>query len=967
MQFLPVLAQEELKICVLRVEFQPDENTLTTGNGQFILDKSDVSSYTVDPPPHNRSYFQDQILAVHNYYMAASKGKLSISGRIFPLNDDSAYILPEEMGYYNPNTTATENNNRLAQLFVEIITLADNDPDITFADYNLIAIFHAGVGKDIDLGFDETPQDIPSIYFTSDFLKKSLGNDFDGVIVDNGTFKVDQAALLPETESQAEFELGLTGIFAANIGSYLGMYDLFSPSTQKSGVGIFGLMDSGLFNMFGLSPSMPSAISRLRMGWENPVSLEAPQETITLSRFEGMRSKDNTLYKIPINSNEYYLVEYRGERNIKVDSVFSKLAEGRDDLPTYLEVLTTYIPDRIKISDSTGVLLNVDNYDWGLPGAGILIWHIDNLVIAQNSASNTINDDMNNRAVDLEEADGSQDIGYSYTLVEPGYQSELGTWLDFWFAGNPSPLYKNEFSSTSSPNTRANRTYAKSHINLHDFSDNFGSTMTFSYDRDFFEEGFPVKLETSLNNRESENPLIVPIDFEDKVSLFVPDNKGQIWAVSAQGKGILYPKILKAAQFQKQEQCQLALIDSDNNQKADILLATGVSGTINAFIFSDVDLDSMMDTLFTHDLDKKIIAAPVIQNPYIYIATEPGEIYRFTIEGKIDSSYSFQDSLSNFTVLSPQDIRFSTKSPESPAYPPVVVDLNGDEQYEQVIVTAYDQISIQSGEQQQTVDLPGKIVGPPAFADIDADGYYEIFFNLSNLIYGIKYNGSLVSNMPFIPELLPEESLVGTPLILDVNGDNNLDIIAVTSAGQLFAYTREGIAVEGFPFSQGGAVSLSALVGDIDGDNLLELMALNDNGEVFAWQLDSAVDENLIWWYQSSFDFTNNHFIPKILKSVDESGLDLLPSERVYNYPNPNSGNYTKIRYYLREDATVNVKIFDLAGDMVTSFSGPGIGKIDHEIQWDLSNVASGIYLCRIEAMSAIDSQVRIFKIMVIK
>ena len=113
--------------------------------------------------------------------------------------------------------------------------------------------------------------------------------------------------------------------------------------------------------------------------------------------------------------------------------------------------------------------------------------------------------------------------------------------------------------------------------------------------------------------------------------------------------------------------------------------------------------------------------------------------------------------------------------------------------------------------------------------------------------------------------------------------------------------------------------------------------------------------------------FTNNHFITETLNLPNIPSTDLLPSDGVYNYPNPNTENYTKIRYYLREDATVNIKIFDVAGDIVSSFPGPGLGKIANEIQWDLSDVSSGIYLCRVEAKSVSETQVRLIKIMVVK
>ena len=62
-----------------------------------------------------------------------------------------------------------------------------------------------------------------------------------------------------------------------------------------------------------------------------------------------------------------------------------------------------------------------------------------------------------------------------------------------------------------------------------------------------------------------------------------------------------------------------------------------------------------------------------------------------------------------------------------------------------------------------------------------------------------------------------------------------------------------------------------------------------------------------------------------------------------------------------------NIKIFDVAGDIVTSFSGPGIGRMPNEIQWDLSDVSSGIYLCHIEARSAVETQIQVIKIMVVK
>jgi hypothetical protein len=93
----------------------------------------------------------------------------------------------------------------------------------------------------------------------------------------------------------------------------------------------------------------------------------------------------------------------------------------------------------------------------------------------------------------------------------------------------------------------------------------------------------------------------------------------------------------------------------------------------------------------------------------------------------------------------------------------------------------------------------------------------------------------------------------------------------------------------------------------------------------------------------------------------------LLPKSRTYNWPNPVYGNSTQIRYYVTENATVNIKIFDLAGSKITELTGNGVAGMDNEITWNISNIQSGIYLARVEAKSTTQSSVAIIKIAVVK
>ncbi|TFG94787.1 MAG: hypothetical protein E4H13_14350, partial [Calditrichales bacterium] len=741
------------------------------------MDDTGVTPYTIDPPPHDRSYFSDQIIAVNNYYKAASLGKISVIGDVFPLGPTSAYQLPHPMGYYNPNTTDEENDYQLVQLFVDAIAQADLDPAIIFTDYDLVTIFHAGVGNDVNLGFDETPQDIPSLYFSPDFFKKSLGDTFGGIVVDDGSMLIDRGILLPETESQAGLDLALTGMFAANMGSFLGMHDLFSPSTKSAGIGRFGLMDSGLFNLFGLTPALPSAYTRELLEWESPLLLDKPQNDISLGMLNGNSASLPTLIRIPLNTDEYYLLEFRGDPAVNIDSLYAVMAEDRDTFPTYLEVLKTYFPDRIAMSDSTGVLLSVENYDWGLPGAGILIWHIDQSVIRATASTNRINDDRNNRGVDLEEADGSQDIGYEYTLVEPGFNSELGTWLDFWNKNNPAPLYKNEFSDGSSPNSKANRSYARSHISLSNFSSLGSSSMTFDYQRDLYENGFPL-IYSYGNNIDCTNPLTAKIGPAGRKAIVFSDSNGEIFAISGKGEGFLSAGKFLVARVPGQETPHLALGDVDADGLFDRMVATTTAGIVTLYEFTDSDGDTLIDTVKTFQNDEKFSTGPVVQEPYFYIGTESGKILRFMLEdGLPDSTYFYADKVRAFTVVSPKNIATTFQSEDENFYPPVVVDLDGNGTYETVTFSTSTRILLSGLDGVVTYTLNEPAVGAPAFADIDDDGYFEIVVNTDSHIHAFNFNGSMADNFPIALILQKNEALVGTPIILDADGDQMPDIL----------------------------------------------------------------------------------------------------------------------------------------------------------------------------------------------
>ena len=155
--------------------------------------------------------------------------------------------------------------------------LADSFIDFSSYDPNKTAfvLFHAGVGRDIDLtsvfGFDPTPYDIPSVYLGLKSLKEVFGPNYNGYVTQEG-FKITNSLIIPSTELRELeltggnylLQLGINGILAGSIGSYLGLPDLFNTKTGKTGIGRFGLMDGqSLFSFNGIFPPEPSAWEKM--------------------------------------------------------------------------------------------------------------------------------------------------------------------------------------------------------------------------------------------------------------------------------------------------------------------------------------------------------------------------------------------------------------------------------------------------------------------------------------------------------------------------------------------------------------------------------------------------------------------------------------------------------------------------------------------------------------------------------
>lgn len=131
------------------------------------------------------------------------------------------------------------------------------------------------------------------------------------------------------------------GVMCHEFGHTLGLPDLYNTFSLggEPVTGSWEIMDSGPYDSNGTNPAHPGAWDKMHLGWINTLTVASSSNTYTLGRVESA----SNIVKIPIvnaPTSEYFLVEYRS-----------------NSVPSAL-------------------------FDKGIPGSGLLIWHIDDAITA---------------------------------------------------------------------------------------------------------------------------------------------------------------------------------------------------------------------------------------------------------------------------------------------------------------------------------------------------------------------------------------------------------------------------------------------------------------------------------------------------------------------------------------------------------------------------------------------------------
>jgi M6 family metalloprotease-like protein len=273
----------------------------------------------------------------------------------------------------------------------EALTLADGDID--FSEYDsdgngevdIVIVIHQGRGE-------EESGDTSDIWSHMDYLSMSA----DGK-------NISRYIIVPEL-SGSDSMLTI-GRLAYEIGHTLGIPNLSDTDNTSSGIGAWGLMGTGWKNktaITGDTPAHPTAWTKSYLGWITPTKLKGFVENEEIKAV----SEEPDVYQLLNNPNG---VDWEWDA---------------DSIPGTGEYFL------LENRHQTG-------FDAGLPGSGLLIWHIYEAV----DGTNVVNTyEGGKKLVDLEEADGLAELD-----AGPDYPGDDGDPF-------PGSSGNRTFTNTSNPN-----------------------------------------------------------------------------------------------------------------------------------------------------------------------------------------------------------------------------------------------------------------------------------------------------------------------------------------------------------------------------------------------------------------------------------------------------------------------------------------------------------------------------------
>ena len=1028
---------DTLKVLIVRISFEENRNPELTSvepNGDFLLEPlANQDTLFVDPPPHNRDFYQSHLLGLSEYYKFQSGGRLHIEGNVLPEEQDSSYKLSDiaDYGPGNDGFWTMESLERLVRDMIDTGDAGTAGTEFDFSDYDddnpltYVIFVHAGSDWQSDINGD-SPNDIPTFFVT-------LGEP-EGLISGG---QMSECSVIPETTNQDGYPGSIAAAFYHEFGHALGLVDIYNTTTGYPSVGIWDLMDSGtnlpvtlghitaendtiIQTATGVLPPSLSVWDKWFLGWVEMEEVDGRTGDYRLPAVQvprddyAMWDQDNGDFNLAYpqairagaSPREYFLMENRyvppAPDNTGTYTPYLSLVFERDDDTKVIQYLAG-------LRGSTWS--NSGMYDYFMPDAGLLVWHVNMDRISANLHDNTIN--AYGDGLRLVEADGIQDIGVLDAYV-------LG-----WYGSSRDPFGRADGGNTLYANgTPSSRNFDRSWsgVNLTDIRPNgsrSSSVMRFGAHIEPLTSGYPWQVDSVSEDeasaaggiagpRKLDISTMTTITVGSNSVLVFSDDAGENWtggefpsslfAKAANGLDLWPAPDGKPAGAVLNLDAPLAgppiLLDADAVNP--VLIYGTRAGTMGSVVFSDsgnpVSLwsASVGDSLVfgpiigTDDQGMQLVMCPVATDTLVYVNPTTGAVeetvplqrnfvsqprgYRSTPGTAVD--HAILVSVEGLTVFPfPFDLPLWSADFETPAEGPVhtatVTTGAGTAVYafdDNGYVKPADSLD---GFIEEFAGLDAPLVCEPAVADLDADGRDDLILATEHRIFAFHADGVPLRGFPSrLYELfpLPDSTRITGPLIIaDATGDGVNEIFYNTTGGHLMGLTCLGELLPSLPFRWGdegtGGLAMST---DSAGSNLLWMMSPGSyatepfgrnhvNGRIAAYGLAAAaaVGESTSRWLGPMGGSTRSGSMGEARNLGVKSPLTA-EMQRVIMYPNPVHENDVTVRFYAYNDEGARFILYNLQGEEVKRAEFITTAGSINENRMDVSGLVSGLYLGRL-------------------
>ncbi len=1028
---------DTLKVLIVRISFDTNRNpglTSVQPDGDFLLEPlANPDTLFVDPPPRNRDFYQSHLVGLSEYYKFQSGGRLFIEGSVLPEEQDASYKLSDiaDYGPGNSGFWSLEGLERLVRDMIDTGDLGTAGTEFDFSDYDdddpltYVIFVHSGSDWQSDINGD-SPNDIPTFFVT-------LGEPHG--LVSGG--QMSECSVIPETTNQDGYPGSIAAAFYHEFGHALGLVDVYNTTTGYPSVGIWDLMDSGtnlpvtlghvtaeddtlIQTATGVLPPSLSVWNKWFLGWVEMEesdgrtgdyrlpAVQVPRDDYAMWDLNNGDFNLNYPQAIRVGASprEYFLLENRyvppAPDNSGTHTPFDRLFFERDDETKVIQYLAGL---------RNGAWTNSGMYDYFMPDAGLLVWHVNMDRISANLHDNTIN--AYGDGLRLVEADGIQDIGVLDAYVLGWYGSSLDA---FGRDGGGKNLYANGVPSSR------NFDRSWSGVNLTDVEANgsrTSSVMRFGASVEPLAMGFPWQVESVSDDeassaggiagpRKLDISTMTPFTVGSSSVLLFSDDAGENWnggefqsslfAVGSNGH-LPWP-----APANKPAGAVLGLdaplagppIVLDPEATNPVVIYGTKAGTMGSVEFAEngnpVSLWSISvgDTLaFGPILEidaqgQQFLLCPVSGSNLVHVDPLTGAIestetltrgtivqpraYRGTIDEPVDQVILVDRNgwiVRNFSVILPINLAEFESPAVGPIHSATVANTTGAAVYvfdDNGYVKTTESFD---GFIEEFAGLDAPLVCEPAVADLDADGRDDIILATAQRIFAYHGDGVPMRGFPSrLSELfpLPDSTRITGPLVIaDATGDGVNEIFYNTTGGHLMGLNASGELLPSLPFRWGdeGTGGL-AMSNDTSGNNLLWMVSPGSyatepfgrnhvNGRVVAYGMGvSAADDAMTSRWMGPMGGSTRSGGEGPPRDLGVLSPLSEEMKRVIMYPNPVHERDVTIRFYAYAAARAQFILYNLQGEEVKRMDFETTAGSINEDRMDVSGLASGLYLGRL-------------------